>query len=197
MQRFQSRFDSLPNPGEDWLPMLNREMLAQVLQPLPPGAKVLEIGSWLGRSACFILEVNPSVELHCIDVWEDLRLPKEEIEEAADECYSQFRDNLAQLGFLDKVHTLRDTSRNVLDHFQEGTLDVIYIDGSHEEEDVYHDFHNAYKLLKLKGHVVGDDWNWNSVSKGVMRAFWEINETEERFFPIRSAVTAYHTFKQK
>lgn len=45
-----------------------RDLLAEY-QP----TKVLEIGSWEGRSACFIIEQcaqHNSIELHCVDTWQ-------------------------------------------------------------------------------------------------------------------------------
>ena len=197
MNVIASRFDSLPEEekGEDWFPVHNKAMISQVLPTLPPGAKVLEIGSWLGRSACYILEVNPNIELSCMDIWEDSNHPADLIKVEAEKKYRRFRSNLAKLGMLERINVIRDNSRNVMNYFQEGTLDAIYVDGSHEEEDVYHDVHNAYKLLKVGGHMLGDDWNWVSVSKGLMRAIWEINAEREAMLPLRTLFAAWHTCK--
>lgn len=200
MDGLRSKFDTVLSEeerGENWFPEVNRNALKSILVTLPPGAKVLEIGSWLGRSACFILEVNPNVDLHCVDTWEDWRLPEDEVKKESRRVREQFLSNLAKLGITDKIKVIEDDSKNILQYLPKGTLDMIYIDGSHKEEEVYLDMRHSYSLLKLGGHIVGDDWGWNSVSKGIMRAFWETNEVEECLSPIRSFASMFHTQKIK
>jgi hypothetical protein len=52
--------------------------------------------------------------------------------------------------------------------------DLIYIDASHEEEDVYNDVLAWYKKLKVGGIMCGDDYGGGgkqqSIKKGVDRA---------------------------
>jgi len=193
VKHFISKFDALPNPGEEWLGGDNRGMLAHIISELPAGANVLEMGSWLGRSACFMLEVNPDIKLCCMDTWKDTRPPEERGGTGNDTLFDQFIANMYKLGLLGKISCVREDTRNVLKYLKQGSFDAIYIDASHEEEDVYRDFHNAFKLLKVDGHLMGDDWNWNSVSKGVMRAYWEINQDKEVLWPMRTGVTSYNT----
>ena len=47
--------------------------------------------------------------------------------------------------------------------------DVIYIDGSHEEEDVYADLVGYWELVRPGGVLVGDDWNWDGVRLAATR----------------------------
>ncbi len=191
----ENKFESLENAGEDWFNYYNKLLLQEILKSLPGGAKVLEIGSWLGRSASFMLETNPNIDLHCLDLWEDHRVELENRKAEGDKTFNMFLDNMSQLGLLEKIKVTRDTSVNVLNYFEENSFDLIYIDGCHEEEIVYQDLQNSFKLIKLGGHIVGDDWNWNSVSKGIMRAYWDINAEAELLFPLRTIITVFHTRK--
>jgi SAM-dependent methyltransferase len=140
-----------------------------------------------------MLEVNPDIALYCLDSW-DTPNPADGFQNK-DELFDQFIANMYKLECLGKIKVIRDESKNVMKYLEEGSFEAVYIDGSHLEEDVYRDFHNAYKLLKPGGFLLGDDWNWNSVSKGVMRAFWEINEEKEFLWPIRTTATTYYTHK--
>ena len=47
--------------------------------------------------------------------------------------------------------------------------DMIYIDASHDEEDVYNDINNYWHLLKQNGVIFGDDYDefWPGVKLGV------------------------------
>lgn len=44
---------------------------------------------------------------------------------------------------------------------------LIFIDGSHEENDVVYDCYNYYPLIKDGGAMWGDDWTWGSVESAV------------------------------
>ena len=46
----------------------------------------------------------------------------------------------------------------------------IYVDASHDAEDLFQDMVVYFPLLDASGSVlVGDDWNWPSVQEGVAR----------------------------
>jgi predicted O-methyltransferase YrrM len=44
--------------------------------------------------------------------------------------------------------------------------DIIYIDGSHNNNDVYLDLINAFDSLKKKGIIIADDLLWNLLPEG-------------------------------
>lgn len=46
---------------------------------------------------------------------------------------------------------------------------MIYIDGSHEEEDVYQDLVSWWDLVRDGGVLFGDDWTWDGVRLAVER----------------------------
>jgi hypothetical protein len=49
---------------------------------------------------------------------------------------------------------------------------LVYLDGSHEERDVYNDLENYVPLLDAKGVIFGDDWNtYPGVKSAVNRYF--------------------------
>jgi len=49
--------------------------------------------------------------------------------------------------------------------------DMVYLDGSHDEEDVYQDLAHYWKVLRPGGLCFGDDWEafWYGVICGVNR----------------------------
>jgi hypothetical protein len=47
--------------------------------------------------------------------------------------------------------------------------DLIYLDGSHEEEDVYQDLVTWWDIVKPGGPLFGDDWTWDGVRLAVQR----------------------------
>lgn len=190
-----SKFDeTVPHPGENWLCDTTRLLLVEAVSSLAPGARVLEIGSWLGRSACFLLERHPDISMICLDTWEG---NKEHTEEQKKDLWDRFRENMDSLNYLGRITCIQDESCNIREYLEKASLDMIFIDGSHREDDVYLDVHNAYYLAKAGGIIVGDDWSWDDVSKGTMRAYWEINEKKRRFFFIKAMYTAYMMYKKE
>ena len=46
---------------------------------------------------------------------------------------------------------------------------MIYVDGSHEEEDVYQDLTNYWEIVAADGIIFGDDYSWDGVRLAVER----------------------------
>ena len=47
--------------------------------------------------------------------------------------------------------------------------DMIYIDASHEVEDVYQDLLDFHQIVKEGGIIFGDDWSWSGVRAALER----------------------------
>ena len=75
--------------------------------------------------------------------------------------YYQFLANVLHQECHDVVVPVPNTSSNAARWFsgQQIVADLVYLDGSHEEDDVYSDLCNYWKLLRPGGVLVGDDWH--------------------------------------
>ena len=60
---------------------------------------------------------------------------------------------------------------NELPFYQRGMIsaDMIYVDASHEEEDVYQDLGNFWEIASDNGLLFGDDYSWDGVKLAVER----------------------------
>jgi predicted O-methyltransferase YrrM len=65
--------------------------------------------------------------------------------------------------------------------------DFIFIDGSHEENDVYFDLYYYYQLLKEGGYLWGDDWPWEAVKSDVNKFVYN-NELNDKFSLLNNGV---------
>jgi predicted O-methyltransferase YrrM len=61
---------------------------------------------------------------------------------------------------------------------------LIYIDGSHEYEDVKADCRNYWPLLQEGGVMFGDDFDWPTVAQAVREEFPHV-EAGEFFWQVR------------
>ena len=97
----------------------------------------LEIGSYEGLSALNILFHYKNAKVTAIDLWEESNINSESLKVNFNEIEGKFDKNLEQLNFNkiknDSVIALREILRKKF------IFDLIYIDGSHNGEDILSD----------------------------------------------------------
>lgn len=148
--QFSSRF--FDGNAAQWIQMFEREQLC--------GRKLnmLEIGSWEGRSAVFLMHYFPVAEITCVDTW------KGSDEHVGDESLmsveGKFDSNVAQFG--GRVRKFKGTSLQFFSGIDLAeTYDLVYVDGSHHADDVMCDVLNAFRRLKPNGIMICDDYLWD------------------------------------
>jgi predicted O-methyltransferase YrrM len=123
-------------------------------------AAVLEIGSWEGRSAIFFLEFLPRSRITCVDTFEGGAEHAPLGNDFLASLEARFDTNLASYG--DRVRKIKSPSFAALDRLVQDktSFDLIYIDGSHERDDVLIDSVLAWRLLAPNGICIWDDYTW-------------------------------------
>lgn len=126
--------------------------------------RVLEIGSWEGRSALFFLNYLPKSTVVCIDPFEG------NVEHLQDEHFSKlvpategrFDRNVVE-PFAGRVEKIKGASGSVVPQLaiDARQFDIVYIDGSHFASDVYADAALTWPLVAPGGFVIFDDYNWD------------------------------------
>ncbi|MGF1498253.1 MAG: tetratricopeptide repeat protein [Elainellaceae cyanobacterium] len=134
--------------SQDWFTH-NIPIWQQHLQPLchQPQVRVLEIGSYQGMSACWLLDqvlTHPSARLVCIDP----------------NFQPEFDDNLAKTGEAAKVTKRVGLSHQILPTLAPASFDLIYIDGCHLADHARKDGLLSLPLLKPGGLLIFDDYWW-------------------------------------
>lgn len=112
-----------------------------------PSVKALEIGSFEGMSACWLLDhvlTHPAATLSCIDLY----------------FQDAFDANVAQTGAAEKITKLGGDSHTILASLSPNTYDLIYIDGCHLADHAEKDALLAWPLLKAGGIMIFDDYEW-------------------------------------
>jgi predicted O-methyltransferase YrrM len=120
--------------------------------------KILEIGSFEGRSCIFFLLYMPSSTVTCLDTWGS---PSELLSGEQPDFERRFDRNVS--AFRDRVEKLKGLSALILPQFTytRGPIyDIAYVDGSHYADDVMVDAILAFQLLKVGGLMVFDDYRW-------------------------------------
>src|SRR5262249_28067231 len=122
----------------------------------------VEIGSFVGNSACFIaLGLGGGDRLYCVDTWnndamDDPALPPRD-------TFSDFSRNVRD--FRQTIVTLRGTSVTVAKSFKE-PIDLLFIDGDHSYEGCLKDWQSWSGYLAPDAVVVFHDIGW---AEGVIK----------------------------
>ncbi|MCC3405815.1 MAG: class I SAM-dependent methyltransferase [Microcoleus sp. PH2017_10_PVI_O_A] len=136
-----------------------------------PEVNVLEIGSWEGRSTCWLLDnilTHESAKISCVDTWQGGIEHQNMKGNVLLLCQSRFDVNVFLTGHSHKVTKKVGFSSDVMRLLPVNSYDFIYVDGSHEAEDVLVDAILAWGLLKVGGLVVFDDYGLGGgVKEGV------------------------------
>jgi predicted O-methyltransferase YrrM len=127
-----------------------------------PGVRALEIGSFEGRSTVWLLEnilTHETARIDCIDTFEG----SPEHERMGVKTYNLLNRFLFNVEpYKDKVFWFKKSSQEALRNSpQYQHYDFIYIDGSHKAADVLEDAVLSFRLLKVGGLMIFDDYAWN------------------------------------
>lgn len=174
--------------------------------------KILEVGSYEGRSACYFIErfgQERPIELHCIDTWQGGVEHDAKTMSAVEE---RFENNVAvaqsRVAHPVKLVKHKAFSQDALAKLMVvgggPTFDVIYIDGSHQAPDVLTDAVLAFQLLRVGGLMIFDDYLWSmeplgkqdplNMPKPAVDAF--LNIFQRKMFIVRGA-PIYQMFATK
>ena len=135
---------------------ISMKILKKIFENKP--VKILEIGSYEGRSAIWMLEnlcKLPGSTFTSIDPYStaDTTAPVE------DGTYERFCYNIKLCTHVSKFNQHVGYSKDIMPKLiaEKKIYDVVYIDGSHIREDVLVDMDNAHQLLESNGIMLMDD----------------------------------------
>lgn len=122
----------------------------------------VEVGVRNGAFSKHILETMPGVELYSIDPW---RAFARNSDEGMEKSYQTCKTLLEPLGGI----LVRKTSLEAVKHFENNSLDFVYIDGLHEFNPFMLDLIWWSQKVKIGGMVAGHDY-FQFYQSGVVRA---------------------------
>jgi predicted O-methyltransferase YrrM len=136
--------------------------------------RILEVGSWEGRSSLFLLTYFNQGQLTAVDTWEGGDEHQDSEVRDLTGLESRFDANLASCAT--RLTKRKGSSLQVLPQLlDEGQqFDVIYVDGSHFADDVLADGINAWRLLKQGGVLIFDDLLWAGFPRARANPAWAI-----------------------
>ena len=159
--------------------------------------RLLEIGSWKGASALHMASILlqlglTDAELCCVDTWlgslefwlmRDIPVFYRALahKNGYPSIYYTFLRNVVSANFTEYITPFPITSSIAARFFNHFGLkfDLIYIDGSHDFEDVISDIKNYWPLLSATGVLFGDDYGADEVRRAVIETSQEFGVVPE------------------
>jgi hypothetical protein len=161
--------DDQPVFSVDWFETGAKPVWNQFIPDLP-ASRVLEVGSYEGASACYLiaqLGARAALEIHCVDPWEGTaNFAGADVDMS--EVEARFRRNTALLVERSRHPVTLEIHKGfsvmvlarLLAQKGQGYFDLVYIDGSHEAPDVLADAVLGFQLLRAGGVMIFDDYLW-------------------------------------
>ena len=137
-----------------------------------------EVGVQEGKTFKYLVQQIPTLKLYGIDIWsldknvrwdgttneELIKLPKH-LNQIELESW------IKKHSLSDRAILIRSFSDKCLDQFEDGSLDFVFIDASHQYPDVLKDIKLWTKKVKIGGYVTGHDIDMDGVRQAVSESF--------------------------
>lgn len=163
----------------------NVQLFRQILD-VSGATKVVELGSWEGRSALGWALAAQSLErdvwITCVDTWlgsvehwmddfpdSEWSRDRLRIIDGSPQVFTTFCSTVTAHNLNQVIAAFPGTTRTAADlALRLGSFaDVVYVDAAHDFRSVLGDLQDALHISGRAGLLVGDDWGWKSVRKAV------------------------------
>ncbi len=186
------RYDEIPG----WFDFHAIYDNAVAVAPADKPSRFIELGSFLGQSTAYmatlIKDSGKPISFYAVDLW---RLdPKNDhnkyIAQYGENIFHQFLKNMEACGVKDYVYPIPESTSKAALGFRSRistseiceiksdeagvSFDFIFVDASHEYENVYSDLVNYWPLLKPGGLMAGHDIYMDGVKRAVHDYFTKI-----------------------
>lgn len=145
--------------GENWFGY--QKLYESIVKEFKSGSKFVEVGCWKGRSSSFlaveIANSDKDISLYCVDTWEGSIEHTEE--QGLSSLYDTFINNMKPVE--NYYFPLKLTSLEAAKKFEDNSLDFVFLDASHEYEDVKKDIQEWLPKVKPGGILAGHDYYLN------------------------------------
>jgi len=163
---------------EGWCSLEKATKLINCIADIKPDLCV-EIGVFGGSSfipQALAIKENGKGEIVGIDPWSN-ESALEEMQDKAnvdwwskldiDYVYRHFLANLEKFDIKGVSKIIKDKAENVYNQFEDGSIDLLHIDGNHSEPLAYKDATLYLSKVKIGGYIFFDDIHWSEVDSHV------------------------------
>jgi len=159
--------------GENWFTYPG--LYSMIVDKFPSDSHFVEVGVWKGMSAAYmaveIINSGKNIKFDCVDNWEYIEEQKEIPEDMFEELYETFLKNIEPVKHI--ITPVRELSWDGAKHYEDNSLDFIFIDAAHDYESVKKDINAWFPKLKKGGIIAGHDYTWCEDVRKAVNEFFE------------------------
>jgi len=148
-------------------------LYTDMVNKFPSGSRFVEIGSWVGRSACYlgveIVNSGKDIKLDCVDTWLGAPELMQEDVIVNGTLYSDFIRNIEPLKHI--ITPIRLTSTQASHLYEDESIDFAFIDADHTKEGFSADLECWYPKIKKGGVLAGHDWDYPVIKARLKEVF--------------------------
>lgn len=153
------------------------EALYELARNVLDGQSIVEIGAYKGKSTCYLAEGSRDgahVPVHSVDLWDTDGNPSGRHKFAAPETREAWREQVASQRLSSIAHPHQMAGHEYAAKYRGNPVGLLFIDGSHERDDVVRDFEAWREHLAPGAVVVFDDYTGRNT--GVAEAVAQLQE---------------------
>lgn len=148
----------------------------QLVKQAKDGFHFVEVGTWKGKSASFlaveILNSKKQIKFDCVDTWngsEEHLNPSsnfyEPLLQTPDGLYNHFLANIKPVSHV--INPIRKSSLEAAPLYSDGSLNCVFIDASHDYENVCLDIKAWLPKVKKGGILAGHDFAYQPIKQAL------------------------------
>lgn len=139
------------------------DFYSYIVKRFNSGSKFVEVGTWKGRSACYlaveIINSNKDIKFDCVDTWEYVSTSSEISLDQCHGLYEIFLTNIEPVKHI--IKPVRSLSWEAANLYEDHSLDFVFIDAGHDYESVKKDITAWFPKIKQTGIIAGHDYHYN------------------------------------
>jgi hypothetical protein len=152
-----------------WFDVAKALAVQSAVKQLAAGTRLVEVGSFQGRSSIAIASVlPPGSQLYCVDHFRG-SAEHQSMNIGLGDMLGAFGSNLVRFGVHDRVRTMVMPSLEAAEFFVAESVSLIFVDASHDAASVSADLAAWYPKLKPCGYLFCDDYcpHWPGVVQAI------------------------------
>lgn len=157
-----------------WFHHIDKQLYDSMVEKFGDGDIFVEIGSFKGRSASAmaveIINSKKDIKFYCVDTWQG-SIEHQKGQSAEDKdvvdgtLLDVFKYNIRSV--KNYINIIQKESAEAAKEFQDESLSFVFIDASHDYENVKQDINSWYPKIKKGGVLAGHDWFGEDIKKAV------------------------------
>lgn len=158
---------------EGWFSETDKTCYDDAVEKYKDDDVFVEIGSFKGRSsiamAVNIINSGKKIKFYCVDTWQGSSEHQNNPDVVSGKLKNTFDNNIEPVNFV--INTIQSSSIEAANLFENESLSFVFIDASHDYENVKKDIEAWLPKIKKGGTLAGHDWNYSDVKRAVLDFF--------------------------